>query len=345
MTPVQRTLLTGLGVFLVFAIVVTNMTSVAPGRLEAHLQAAVDEALADRSFGWTRVTVDGQVATLRGRWPNEGVHQAAIEAIYNAEWSGGALAGGITRVIDESVAQEGDAPSQLTLILSSDGLEVLGIAPDASAREDITSLANVLFPSRVSIRMSTRDGDASTAGWTEAASQLLSAISRLEEGAGRLEADNITVYGVASNQAQADNVITAIEAAPATFHPVSWIRTDTTSVGTILTLQDCSRLMDAASLLGRLRFNPGSALLAASSDETLEHLAAVSRACPAAALTVSVRPVVAGDGEAETLAMARGESIRSALAERDIDPAGILVLINAQQDQLVLVTPRTEGDG
>lgn len=344
MTPVQRTLLIGLGVFLVFTLVVTNLTGVAPAQLEARLQAAVDDALADRSFGWSRVTVDGQVATLRGRWPDEGVHQAAIEAIYNAEWSGGVLAGGITRVIDESVAQEGDAPSQLTLILTGDGLEVLGIAPDAAARQDITSLANVLFPSRVSVRLSTRDGDGNASGWTEAASQLLSAVSRLDIGVGILEADTITIYGRAGNSGQADNAISAIEAAPATFQPAGWVQTDGAPVGTIGSMQDCARMMGAAGLLGRLRFNPGSSVLAASSGETLAHLAAVSRACPATGLAVSVRPVVARDGEAETLAMARGESIRSALAALEIDAANIRVIVNAEQDQLVLVTPQHQGD-
>lgn len=344
MTPTRRTFLIGLAVFLLFAVFVTNWSPSAPASLERRLQDAVDVALNDRSFNWARASVDGQVATLRGRWPDEGTHEAAIEAIYNAEWSGGRLAGGITRVIDESIAQEGEAPSQLIAVLNGGALELSGIAPSEVARDDIGGLANVLFPARASVRMSVRENGGESAGWSEAASQLLSALSRLDQSAGRLNGDTIVIYGLTGNRQQAESAISAVQGAPAEYHTIAWIRTETETVGEIATIGDCALLFDTAAMLGRLRFNPGSAGLAASAEQTLSHLASVAQACPARGVTVSVRPVVAGDADAEALAMARGVSIRSALESHSIDPADVDIVVNANQDRLVIISPRTRGD-
>lgn len=345
MTPIRRTFLIGLAVFLLFAVFVTNWTAAAPSVLERRLQAAVDAALHDRSFSWARATVDGQVATLRGRWPDDGVHEAAIEAIYSAEWAGGWLAGGITRVIDQSVEQEGEAPSQLIAVLENGELELSGIAPAETARDDIAGLASVLFPARASVRISVRENAGETAGWVEAASQLLSALSRLDQSAGRLHGDTIVLYGLTTNAQQAENALSAIDAAPAQFHTIGWVRTETEIFGEIGSIADCRQLLDTAGMLGRLRFNPGSAELAASAQQTLEHLAAVAGACPARSLSVSVRPVVGGDPDAEALAMARGLAVRAALEARSIDPANVAVAVNAEQDQLVVLSPQMQGDG
>ncbi len=334
----------GLAVFLLFAVFVTAWSPVAPHMLQRRLQDAVDVALNDQSFNWARASVDGQVATLRGRWPDEGVHEAAIEAIYNAEWTGGRLAGGITRVIDESVAQEGEAPSQLIAVLTGGSLELSGIAPSETARDDISGLANVLFPARAAVRMSVRENDGEGAGWSEAASQLLSALSRLDQSAGRLNGDTIVIYGLTGNHQQAESAMSAIQAAPADYHTIAWIRTDSGTVGEIATIGDCAHLFETAAMLGRLRFNPGSAGLAASAEQTLSHLASIAQACPASGVTVSVRPVVAGDADAEALAMARGVSIRSVLESQSIDPADVEIVVNADQDRLVIISPRTRGD-
>jgi hypothetical protein len=344
MTPIRRTFLIGLAAFLLFAVFVTNWSPAAPATLERRLQDAVDVALNDRSFNWARVTVDGQVATLRGRWPDEGVHEAAIEAIYSAEWAGGRLAGGITRVIDESVPQEGEAPSQLIAVLQDGTLELSGIAPSEVARDDISGLASVLFPARSSIRMSVRDNASDAAGWSEAASQLLSALSRLDQSAGRMNGDTIVLYGLTASPQRAESALEAIEAAPTRFHTIGWILTESGSVGEVSSMGDCAHLLDAAGLMGRLRFNPGSAVLAARAESSIGHLASVASACPARGITISVRPVVAGDVDAEALAMARGLAIRDALESQAVDPAHVDVVVNADQDQLVIISPQHQGD-
>ncbi len=77
----------------------------------------------------------------------------------------------------------------------------------------------------------------------------------------------------------------------------------------------------------------------------LEHVAGVISACPEDDLLISVRPVVAGDQEAETLAAARGETVKSILTAFGLDAARIVVVVNGEQDQLVRITPDVEGEG
>ncbi len=345
MTPERRTLLIGLAVFVVFALFTTGLSPIAPRVLERHLDAAAREALSAREFRWATVSVEGQVATLSGRWPDEAAHQSAIEAIFASEWSGGWLAGGITRIIDRSVRQEGEDESRLTAVLNENGLAVSGIAPDEATAGQISELANVLFPGRVEVRLTARsDGEAETA-WFDAASQLLSGLSRLETGVGQLSTGSAVLYGAAQSEGQAVTAIASLEASPSSYAPAVLISAGAEQLGGIATVQECGQLISAASAMGRIRFNPGNAGLSAEAGNVLEHVAAVALACPQPEIIISVRPVVGGDNQAESLARARAEAVREALINAGLDAEAVTTAIETEQDQLVRIYPGRQGDG
>ncbi|GJL96640.1 MAG: hypothetical protein DHS20C06_04570 [Hyphobacterium sp.] len=345
MTPQHKTILTGIAVFLIFAVFVTGFSPVAPRYLESRLDAMARDSLSAREFRWARVSVDGQVATLSGRWPDEGARDAALEAIWTSEWAGGWFSGGVSKVVDLSVAQQGETTSRFIARFGADGLSISGIAPSDAARDELMAMVQVLFPGRTNVRLAARSNPDANRGWAQAGGQLLAGLARLDVGAAILDSNAAVLYGIASDPASAEAALEAYQAAPSPFTPVGWVMADDSNYGDATSAGNCGRLLEAALLMGRMRFNPGSSAISAEGRAGLEHVAGVISACPEDGLLISVRPVVAGDLEAETLAEARGETVKSTLAAFGLDAATISVVVNGEQDQLVRITPDDEGEG
>lgn len=343
MSPERRTLLIGIAVFLAFSVYVTVFSPVSAGRLEARLQSAAQEAISDRRFRWASVDVDGQAATLSGRWPDERAHASVIEALWSSEWSGGWIAGGITRIIDEAIAQQDEAESRIVGIFTPEGVTLTGIAPGDAARTGLLDHVPRLFGGRVQPRLAARSDSANPDEWIDAAMTLLSGLERLEQGAAILDSRTAILYGVARSGEDAQQILDALAMLPDDIRPVALMLSDSNVVGSIETAADCAALRDAAFAMGRLRFNPGSASLSPAGRIGLEHVAAVISVCPADQLSVSVRPVVGGNHEAEALAIRRAEAVRAALVTFGIDENRVSVLANADQDQLVRIILDDEG--
>jgi outer membrane protein OmpA-like peptidoglycan-associated protein len=344
MTSQHKTILIGIGVFLIFAVFVTGFSPVAPRTLEGRLDTIARDALSAREFRWARVSVDGQVATLSGRWPDAGTHDAAREAIWTSEWAGGVFSGGITKIVDLSVAQDGETTSRFIARYGADGLTISGIAPSDAARDELMAMAQVLFPGRTNIRLAARSDPDASRGWAQAGGQLLAGLARLDAGAAILDSNAAVLYGTAGDPASAEAALEAYQASPSPFTPVGWVMADDSSFGDATSSGNCARLLEAALSMGRMRFNPGSSAMSAEGRAGLEHVAVVVSACPEQDLIVSVRPVVAGDHEAELLAEARGETVKSTLTAFGLDAARIFVVVNGEQDQLVRITPDVDGE-
>ena len=345
MSSERRTLLIGLAVFLAFSVYTSVFSPIAPRQLETYLQSAADDALSARRFRWASVSVDGQVATLSGRWPNETEHNAALEALWSAEWSGGWLAGGITRIIDNSIPQPGEAESRIVAVYNSDGVTLSGIAPGDAARTGLIEQVSPLFRGRIEPRLAARSGNNNPDDWLESAMTLLTGLERLERGAVILDTDSAVLYGVSSSSEDARQILESIENIAGAIQPVALILADDEVLGRIDSARDCEMLLDAAFAMGRLRFNPGSASLSPGARAGLEHVAAVFAVCPSGALGVRVRPVVSGNSDAETLARSRAESVRNALVTFGIDENRVSALVSADQDQLVRIVLDGEGEG
>lgn len=343
MSPEHRTVLIGFAVFLAFSVYVTVFSPVAAGRLETRLQSAAQEAISDRRFRWASVAVDGQVATLSGRWPDEIAHASVIEALWSSEWSGGWLAGGITQIRDETIAQQGEAESRIIAISTLQGVTLTGIAPGDAARTGLLEQIPLLFGGRIQPRLAARSGSANPDDWIDAAMVMLTGLERLEQGAAILDSRTAILYGVARSSEDAQQIFDALAMLPDGIRPVALMLSDSNVVGSVETAEDCAVLLDAAFAMGRLRFNPGSASLSPAGRIGLEHVAAVISVCPADQLSVIVRPVVGGNREAEALAIRRAEAVRAALITFGVAESRVGVFSNAGQDQLVRIVLDDEG--
>jgi len=344
MSPERRTLLIGLAVFLAFSAYVMAFSPIAAWRLEARLQSAAEEAIAGRHSRWANVTVDGQAATLSGRWPNETAYESVIKALWSSEWSGGWLAGGITRIIDNSIAQPGEAASRIIAVSTPDGASLTGIAPGDAARTGLLDQALPLFHGRIQPRLAARSGNSNPDDWIEAAMALLTGLERLDQGSAILDSGTAVLYGVARSGDDAQQILDALAALPEGIRTVALILSDDDVIGGGATAEDFTMLLEAAFAMGRLRFNPGSASLSPIGRAGLEHVAAVISACPTNQLGISVRPVVSGDREAEALAIRRAEAVRSVLITFGVTDTRISVVTNADQDQLVRIVLDDEGE-
>jgi len=344
MSSERRTLLIGLVVFLALALFVTGMSPIAPHRLEENLQAAANDALDHRQFRWANAELDGQVATLTGRWPDETTQNAAINALWSAEWSGGWLAGGITRIIDNSEAQPGEAESRIVAISTREGVTLTGITPGDAARTGLIQRIRPLFRGRMEPRLAARSGTGNPDAWLESADILLTGLEALEQGAAILSSDIAVLYGVLDDNAAALDVLAALSEAPASHRSVALILTSDGVVGGAESAADCELLLDAAFAMGRLRFNPGSDALSSGGIAALEHVAAVIASCSDSQLQVSVRPVVRGDERAATLAINRAQAVKSTLVTYGIAENRVGTIVNAEQDQLVWLSLDAEGE-
>ncbi len=320
MTSQHKTILVGIVVFLIFAVFVTGFSPVAPRALEARLDTIAREAISAREFRWARVSVDGQVATLSGRWPDAGTHDAALEAIWTSEWAGGVFAGGITKIIDLSVAQEGETTSRFIARYGADGLTISGIAPSDAARDELMAMAQVLFPGRTNVRLAARSDPDANRGWAQAGGQLLTGLARLDVGAAILDSNAAVLYGTAGDPASAEAALEAYQASPAPFTPVGWVLTDDevlrrhqlrawqlrqTTGGRVVNGPDALQSRQCSNVSRRATRDWNMLPSSFQPNAHLEH-----------DLGVSVRPVVAGDHEAETLAEARGETVSNELTDR-----------------------------
>jgi OmpA family/BON domain len=344
MSSERRTLLIGLAVFLAFAVYTSAFSPIAPRRLEAHLQSGAEEAISARRFRWANVSVDGQVATLSGRWPNEAERDAAIDALWSSEWSGGRLAGGITRIVDDSIAQPGEAESRIIAVFNSDGVTLSGIAPGDAARTGLIEQVRPLFRGRIEPRLAARSGNRNPDNWLESAMTLLTALEGLEQGAVILDSDSAVLYGISTTSDDARQILESVGSIVGIIQPVALVLTDDDVLGSIESARDCEMLLDAAFAMGRLRFNPGSASLSPGARAGLEHVAAVFAVCPSGLLAVSVRPVVSGNTDAELLARSRAEAVRDVLVAFGIDENRVSALVSADQDQLVRINLDSEGE-
>jgi hypothetical protein len=344
MSSERRTLLIGLAVFLAFSVYTSVFSPIAPRQLETRLQSAAEDALLDRRFRWASVSVDGQVATLSGRWPNDSEHNAAIEALWSSEWSGGWLAGGITRIVDNSIAQPGEAESRIIAVFNSDGVTLSGIAPGDAARTGLIEQVRPLFRGRIEPRLAARSGNSNPDNWLDSAMTLLTALEALERGVVILDSDSAVLYGVSSSSDNARQILESIENIAGAIQPVALILTDDEVLGDINSARNCEMLLDAAFAMGRLRFNPGSASLSPGAHVVLEHVSAVFAQCPSGTLGVSVRPVVSGNSDAEILARSRAEAVRNVLMTFGIDENRVTALVSADQDQLVRIVLDGEGE-
>ncbi len=302
------------------AFLVLGSAAIYAGPLSAHtlerrLAFAAEEAIyAVRADSWARITMDGQTVTLSGQAPSRAARDEALRALSRASWAGGAVAGGITRVVVETrLAHEGEAV-RLAADLVSNRLTLTGFAPDAEAVERITARAERLFPGRADVTLRIAPGVAQ-ANWDLAVRLMLTELARLDYGGGRVADGRIALTGLASNTQTLTAVRRAFELGPEGYLAGVLVRTDgETFTARIADARLCELLIDSAIGSGSAAFTPGRAMLTPGSASVLRRAGRVFAACDVEPLAVAVRAEdETPDGEA--LALERAEAIISAMAE------------------------------
>ncbi|MEQ8406501.1 MAG: hypothetical protein RKE49_15510 [Oceanicaulis sp.] len=312
LSPRRKAALICLAIFFVLALLAVHASPVSNSALEARLQTKAEDALYRiRADEWAQVRVDGQAAYLTGRAPTPEARIEALAAVARADWAGGVVAGGITRVVDETTLANIEEDFTLRAALAGGRLTLSGFAPDADAAQRIEALAGSLFGGRVEGDLRIYPGGAPV-GWEAAVRLLLQELSRLDAGGGLIEDERVALAGLAANAQTAQAVRAAFETAPGAFLAAALVRLDGEPyAGEIEDGRLCALLVRAA-LAGRsVSFSPGLDALTQPSRAALRRAGEAYAGCAAEPLQVRVR----ADADGDDLALQRADAIVAAMAE------------------------------
>jgi len=325
LSPRRKTALVALALFFLLGGLAIHASPLSASSLEARLKEAADSALYRiRADEWAQVRMEGQRAVLTGLAPSRQARDAALEAVAGASWAGGVVAGGVTRVIDETRLAGRERIFGIRAYYASGRLTLSGNAPDAAAAARIEALAQRLFPG-ASVTLTLAPGGAPEA-WEAAVRLMLAELSLLDNGAGLINADRIALTGLAANAQTAGSVRAAFETPPGEFLAAALVRTDGGRFD--VRVEDaalCEMLIRGALGPRPVAFSPGLAELAPNTASALRRAGAAYEACVPEPLVIAVRAEEAG-GDAEALALARAEAVADAMAPQAQARARLLAL-------------------
>ncbi|MEN0651716.1 MULTISPECIES: hypothetical protein [Hyphobacterium] len=319
---VWRILGAGLVAFVFVGVIGIHVSGVSAGQLERQLLDNADDALAGREHAWAHVRMDGQRAILEGRAPSEAARLDAVSAALRSTWSGGEIAGGVTRVIDLTTRTDFETVFAFRATASNGRITILGDAVGDRAVRSITDYASQLFPSGHEVALEVvEDGSSPTEDWETAAKRIIAELARLERGTGVLSGQEIGMYGQAGSDQTARSVLNISADLPDGFTASAYLvdRNDRTHAD-IASVAGCDAVVRAARADESIRFTPGQAGLTPASRDAVRRIGEILTACPPARVTVSVR--VTGDpGEASiALTEARAQEAMDVLADVGLSP-------------------------
>lgn len=325
LSPRRKAALIAGAVFLVLGGVSIHASPMSANVLEDRLQGAAEEALyALRADEWARVEMNGQTATLSGLAPSRQARQAALQAVSTASWAGGVVAGGVTKVIDQT-RLPGEAESfALRLDLTGGRMRLSGLVPDAETGARLEDAARDVSSGRVDAEFRLAPG-AAPAGWEQMVVETIRALGALDTGAGLVTRDRAALTGLAPSTAAARDVRRLYETAPDGFSAAALVRADGEGFQTRLSDPRLCELLIRGALGPRpIAFAPGRSILTGESRAALRRAGEVYAACVQAGdLIIAVRADEPGDDGA-ALALMRGEAAATAMAEAGVERARFL---------------------
>lgn len=318
----DRGLLIAAGAFVLFALWAVHLSPWSAGAIEARLAGASASAL-ERvgEQGWAVVEMRGQRAIITGYAPSEDARARAVRAVRQADWTGGAVAGGVTRVVDQTRLALPEAGLAIRADLDAVGLAVRGFASDPGAAARVTLIAQALIP-QADVFLEESAGQMPD-GWEAAVRLLLGELVRLEQGTGFLLDEGIALAGYAGSAQTAESAAGGMMAAPAPFGSAAHVRAGASVFGAPLrSVALCDLVVQAA--LG----THGSALEARlpvselAADSLAEAGSAFAR-CLRGELVITT-PARSGTAVAEALigALVSGGADPSRIMVRASGPAG-----------------------
>ncbi|WBQ13376.1 hypothetical protein L2D00_01510 [Hyphomonadaceae bacterium BL14] len=349
LSPRRKAALIAFAGFIVLGALSIHASPMSASNLQARLQSDAQAALVRvRADSWADVSMNGQVATVTGRAPSREARDRALTAVSRAAWAGGVVAGGVTRVIDETHLASQDDEFGLRADKVRGRLIVRGQAPDADAEARLRDLVAELSPGGAVVELTLAPGSAPE-GWERAARLLLQELARMDNGAGMIRRDRLAITGLAPNAPTVNAIRAAFSVPPGDFRTAALVRTD--GGGFDVAVRD-ARLCEmlAASALGAdaLSFAPGTSRFTSGSRSQ----AAASRAgrafaaCEDVAMSVAVRAEADAD-TAEGLALSQAETVIAAMVAGGADAARLsaLALPSDAPEQLRFLATSVGPDG
>ena len=249
--------------------------------------------------------------------------------------SGGSIAGGVTRVVDEITDARTDRGFSFRADVAFRGRVLIrGDATDAAARDAIARFATANFPNGADSDLTLIPGGAPAAEWEEAAKRLLGQLARLERGAIVLSGQQGGLYGDAENPQIARSVANTLQSMPAPFRAASIIiPAGAPAIVNVPDIDACAAVIRAAQGTDALRFETGGVGASPLTEIALRRLGRTFGACPEdARLSVTIN--IADGGE--ELARQRAEQVRSLLSGGAEGESRVIVAL--ADDQLQALT-------
>lgn len=242
----HRALLIAAGAFVLFAIWAVHLSPWSAPAMEARLEQRAVAAL-ERvgEAGWAQVSVSGQRLTLAGYAPSEEARARALRAAQQADWAGGVVAGGVTRLIDETRMALPEAGLALRVDLAGSSLVVRGFAPDPGAASRVEEIARVLIVD-ADVFLEESVGQMPD-GWEAAVRLLLGELVRLEEGTAFLLDEGLALAGFAGSTQTGESVAGGMMSPPPPFGSAAHVRAgNTVFAAPLRSVALCDLLVQAA---------------------------------------------------------------------------------------------------
>jgi hypothetical protein len=328
LSPRRKAALIAFAGFIVLGALAIHASPISAGNLEARLQSDAQAALVRvRADDWADVSMNGQVATVTGRAPSREARDRVLAAVSRAAWAGGVVAGGVTRVIDETHLASQDDEFGLRADKVRGRLIVRGQAPDAETEARLRMLVAELSSNGGVVELTLAPGSAPE-GWERAARLLVQELARMDNGAGMIRRDRLAITGLAPDARTVNAIRAAFSVPPGDFRTAALVRTDGGEFD--VTVRD-ARLCEllAASALGSesLSFAPGTPRFTSGnrSEAAAGRAGRAFAACEDVAMSVAVRASADADA-AEGLALSQAETVIAAMVAGGADPARLSAL-------------------
>lgn len=328
LSPRRKAALIAFAGFIVLGALAIHASPISAGNLQARLQSDAQTALVRvRADDWASVRMNGQVATVTGRAPSREARDRVLAAVSRAAWAGGVVAGGVTRVIDETHLASQDDEFGLRADKVRGRLIVRGQAPDAEAEARLRTLVAELSSNGAIVELTLAPGSAPE-GWERAARLLVQELARMDNGAGMIRRDRLAITGLAPDARTVNGIRAAFSVPPGQFRAAALVRTD--GGGFDAAVRDarlCEMLVASALGADALSFAPGTSRFTSGSRSE----AAASRAgrafaaCEDVAMSVAVRADADADA-AEALALSQAETVIGAMVAGGADTARLSAL-------------------
>lgn len=334
LTPRQIVWLTGIIGFLVLSSLAIYASPMSAATLQTRLQDAAEDALYDvRADEWAEVEMNGQVAIVTGLAPDPEARDLALDAVSRAAWAGGVVAGGVTKVIDQTRVGSTAEAFQVRVDLTAGRIAIRGVVPDVAGRDRLEVIAERYFPSRVTMNVQMAPGSAPSR-WELASRLMIGELARLDAGTALMETERFVVTGVAPDEQTVQSVRQTLATSVPGFSSVGMVRAPGARHETpVADARLCETVIRASLSPRPISFTPGTATLNDASHNSLRRAGDSFEQCQAGRLVIYVR-AQPGDGGA-VLAQERAEAVKAAMLSSTL---------TGEQIETRILDPEVEDD-